>query len=157
MKLTTLCYLEDGEKILFLYRNKKENDIHEGKHIGLGGKMEAGESPVECIAREVFEESGLKLEETRLRGIMTFPKFDGVEDWYTFLFSSTRFSGSLTDSDEGELMWVNRNKIEELSLWEGDKLFLSWMREYDFFSAKLIYRGGVLREYHLEQGIELVP
>lgn len=150
MKLTTLCYVEDGEELLFLYRNKKENDIHEGKHIGLGGKIEDGETPVECIKREVLEESGLKLEEVNLRGIMIFPKFDGVEDWYTFLFSSNKFSGELIDSDEGDLMWVKKDAMDGLSLWQGDKLFLSWMRERDFFSAKLIYKEGELVDYHLE-------
>lgn len=147
MKLTTLCYIEKDDKILFLYRNKKKNDVHRGKYIGLGGKLEPGESPDECIIREVKEESGLEIKHPVLRGIMTFPMFDGVEDWYTFLYSAHEFAGEISESDEGELYWVEKSDIERLDLWEGDRIFLDWMKNNEFFSAKFIYKDGKLQEY----------
>ena len=80
MKLATLCYIMDEDKTLMLYRNKKENDYHEGKWNGLGGKLEAGETPEECAIREVYEESGLKVFGPQLKGLITFPMFDGIDE-----------------------------------------------------------------------------
>ena len=71
--LTTICYLKDHGKTLMLYRNKKENDINEGKWIGIGGKLEKGESPYECIIREFYEETGLTIVNPILKGYITFP------------------------------------------------------------------------------------
>ena len=56
-KLATICYLDNGKEFLLLLRNKKPNDVHEGKYIGVGGKLEAAETPEECAVREIFEES----------------------------------------------------------------------------------------------------
>lgn len=147
MKLATLCYIEKDDEMLFLHRNKKKNDVHWGKYIGLGGKLEPGESPDECVVREVKEESGLEMSNPVLRGIMTFPLFDGVEDWYTFLYSASEYSGDILDSDEGELHWIKKESVEKLNLWEGDRLFLDWMSKHEFFSAKFIYKDGKLSEY----------
>src|SRR6476469_9924460 len=91
----TLCYVQKGGKTLMLHRVKKKNDIHEGKWNGLGGKMEQGETPEECVIREVREESGLRIDQPELRAILTFPEFDGHDDWLVFLFVANRFSGEL--------------------------------------------------------------
>ena len=58
--LATLCYIKDGSRTLMLHRIKKENDIHEGKWNGLGGKFETGESPEECVIREIKPFAGLR-------------------------------------------------------------------------------------------------
>ncbi|MDP4094199.1 MAG: 8-oxo-dGTP diphosphatase, partial [Bacillota bacterium] len=105
MTLTTLCYIKNNGKTLMLHRIKKQNDIHEGKWNGLGGHFEQGETPEECIIREVYEESGLTLKKPMLRGILSFPLFDGFEDEYTFLFTASEFEGQLIDSPEGMLEW----------------------------------------------------
>lgn len=86
MKLGTLCYVRNGDKTLMIHRNSREGDFHLGKYNGLGGKFEAGESPEECVIREIKEESGLDITEPQLKGVITFPLFDGVDDWYVFLF-----------------------------------------------------------------------
>lgn len=70
--LTTLCYIENEDSYLMLHRVKKEVDINKDKWIGVGGHFEAGESPEECLLREVYEETGLTLTSWRLRGIITF-------------------------------------------------------------------------------------
>lgn len=154
MKLTTLCYIKKAGKTLFLHRNKKVNDVHWDKYIGLGGKMEVGEAPDECIIREVYEESGLSLKQLRLKGVMTFPKFDGREDWYSFLYVGEEFTGEIIESDEGELHWIEDEAIMDLNLWEGDRLFLNWLEQYEFFSAKFIYQEGKLLDYKLLSYIE---
>ena len=132
-----------------LHRVKKKNDIHEGKWNGLGGKLESGESPEECVIREVYEESGLIIKNPNLRGIMTFPKFDDIDDWLVFLYTATDFNGDLIESNEGVLKWINNNEILNLNLWEGDKIYLDWLNQDKFFSAKFIYKKRSLKDYNV--------
>ena len=149
MKLATLCYVKDNStnKTLMLYRNKKENDYHEGKWNGLGGKLELGETPEECAIRELKEESGLTVKNPKLKGFITFPNFDGVDDWYVFVFVITNFEGNLIDSPEGKLEWIPNEKLTSLNLWDGDKIFLEWLNQDKFFSAKFNYENGKFIDY----------
>ena len=142
--LATLCYVRRDGKTLMLHRNKKPGDVHKGKWNGLGGKLEAGESPDDCVVREVREESGLNLLDPRLRGVLTFPAFAKGVDWVVFVYTATRFEGALGDCPEGSLEWVADAKVPELNLWEGDRLFLPWLDAPRFFSAKFVYRDGRL-------------
>ena len=139
MTLTTLCYLIKDNKYLMLHRTKKEHDINSGKYIGVGGHVEEGESPVDCIRREVLEETGLMLNSVRNRGFITFVLGDETE--HTFLFTSDDFEGELnTNCDEGELSWVDIDKVMDLNIWDGDNVFLKLLEEREyFFSLKLIY------------------
>ncbi|MFP4459435.1 MAG: NUDIX hydrolase [Candidatus Zixiibacteriota bacterium] len=152
MILATLCYIRKDGKTLMLYRNKKENDFHEGKYNGLGGKFEDGESPEECVIREVREESGLEIEEPKLHGVITFPNFDMVNDWYVFIFSADRFKGNLIESPEGRLEWVDDDKLLDLPLWDGDSIFLKWVYQKDcgFFSAKFNYHNRKMTDYTVD-------
>jgi 8-oxo-dGTP diphosphatase len=150
MKLATLCYIRKENKTLMLYRNKKENDYHEGKWNGLGGKFEPGESPEECAIREVKEESGLTVKNLKLKGIITFPMFDTKEDWYVFLYVIDQFEGELIDSPEGRLEWIDNDRLTELNLWDGDKIFIPWLFEDKFFSAKFNYDNGKFIDYSVE-------
>lgn len=147
MKLATLCYVMHNEKTLMIYRNKKQNDYHEGKWNGLGGKFEAGESPEECAVREVLEESGLKVNNPVMKGFITFPMFDGKDDWYVFLFVFNGFEGELIDSPEGRLEWIANDKLDKLELWEGDKIFIPWLFKDGFFSAKFNYEDGKFTDH----------
>lgn len=144
MKLTTLCYIEKDDKYLMLHRVKKVNDENHDKWIGVGGKFEEGESPEECLLREVKEETGLTLTEYRFRGIVTFIS-DQWENEYMHLFTATKYEGEMTECDEGELVWVPKSEIENLKLWEGDKIFLKLLDEdHGLFSLKLQYEGEKL-------------
>ena len=146
--LATLCYVMKDEQTLMLHRVKKKNDHHLGKWNGLGGKFEEGETPEECVVREVEEESGLKIEDPHLCGFIVFPKFDGKNDWNVFLFRAEKFSGELNkNSAEGNLEWKPNKKLFELNLWEGDKIFLKWIFEKKFFSAKFIYKNKKFVDY----------
>lgn len=142
MKLATLCYIIKDGKTLMIYRNKKENDYHEGKWNGLGGKFEAGESPEDCAIREMKEETGLDVKNPNMKGFITFPNFDGVDDWYVFVFVFHDFEGDLIESPEGHLEWIENDKLIELNLWEGDKIFIPWLFQEKFFSAKFNYENG---------------
>ncbi len=133
-----------------LHRVKKENDINKDKWIGVGGRFEADESPEECLLREVREETGLELTSWKLRGIVTF-RTDSVPTEYMFLYTADGYEGTLTDCDEGVLEWVEKSKIYELPIWEGDKIFFRLLEtEADFFSLKLCYEGGKLVEAVLD-------
>ncbi len=137
---TTLCYIEKNDSYLLLHRTKKEHDFNKDKWIGVGGKFEDGESPEECLLREVKEETGLTLRSWHWHGIVTFVS-DEYPTEYMYLYTSSDFTGELSDCDEGELEWVPRAKIFSLPLWPGDRIFLRLMQEGEpFFSLKLSYR-----------------
>ncbi|MGT2666272.1 NUDIX hydrolase [Streptococcus rifensis] len=144
--LATICYVDNGESLLLLHRNKKPNDVHEGKWIGVGGKFEAGESPEECAKREILEETGLTAIKMNLCGVITFPEFTPDHDWYTYVFRVTAFEGTvLEDCPEGDLEWVPYDQVLSKPTWEGDKTFLSWiLGNKPFFSAKFSYKDSEL-------------
>ena len=144
--LTTLCYIEKDGSYLMLHRVSKKNDINRDKWIGVGGHFEGGESPEDCLLREVKEETGLTLTEYRFRGLVTFLSDDDPPE-YMCLYTATGFSGEMISCDEGKLEWVPFEKIPELNLWEGDKIFFRLLQEKaPFFSLKLVYRKGALIE-----------
>lgn len=143
----TLCYLRRHNQTLMLCRNKKTNDIHHGKWNGLGGKFEPGETPEECAIREIREESGLIVKNPELRGVITFPLFDGRNDWLVFVFVAPSFDGDLIESAEGDLAWIPDSDLLKLPLWDGDRIFLPWLEQHHFFSAKFVYSNGKLLEH----------
>ena len=144
MRSTTLVHLERDGCYLMLHRVRKEADENKDKWVGIGGKFEPGESPEDCALREVREETGLRMHSWAYRGIVTFVSDEwGTE--YMHLFWSDDFSGSLKDCDEGELEWVDKRRIPELPIWEGDKIFLRLLdTDEPFFSLKLCYTGDRL-------------
>lgn len=150
-ELTTICYLEKNNSYLMMHRVKKNEDINKGKWIGVGGHLENGESPEECVVRETLEETGLTLNSSRLRGIITFVS-NCYNPVYMFLYTSKDFSGSmLSNCDEGNLEWVDKDKIFDLPLWEGDKVFFKLLEtRTDFFSLKLVYEEDDLVECHID-------
>ncbi len=150
MKKTTLCYISIGEKLLMIKRNKKKNDENAGKYIGLGGHFLEGETPEECILREVYEESGIMLSEYAYRGIVTFcSDLWGEEEMH--LFSATAHPTTLPECDEGELCLVSKEELFSLKLWEGDLIFLSLLFENaPFFKLTLNYRGDKLCSAYLD-------
>ena len=150
MKMTTLCYIERDDQYLMLHRTRKEQDENKDKWIGIGGKFEAGESPEDCLLRECREETGLTLTDYRFRGLVTFVSDEwGTE--YMHLFTATGFEGEQHLCDEGELAWIEKKRLLELTLWEGDKIFLRLLEEErPFFSLKLVYRGDALAQAVLD-------
>ncbi len=140
---TVMCYIENEEnQYLMLYRCKKENDLNEGKWLGIGGHIENDESPEEAIFRETLEETGLRLKSINKRGVITFINNDYEE--LIHLYTSNDYEGSIIECNEGELHWINKNDIFNLSLWEGDKLFLNKLINNDeYFEMKLHYDNDI--------------
>ena len=154
--LTTLCYIERDGAYLMMHRVKKERDINKDKWIGVGGHFEEGESPEECLLREVTEETGLTLTDYRLRGVITFIA-DAYPVEYMFLYTAEGFEGIMHACDEGNLEWVPKGKVNELPIWEGDKIFFRLLeKRQDFFSLKLRYEGDTLAEAVLDGKEKLV-
>lgn len=142
--LATLCYLRKNGKTLML-RSLKNGHFKENLWNGLGGKLEKGETPEECVIRETEEESGYKISNPKLVGLLTFPNqnSDG-NDWYVFVYKATKLFGKLKQSAEGEVKWVKNEDVLKLNMSEGDYIFLPWIFENKFFSAKFIYKNGKL-------------
>lgn len=156
-QLTTLCYIEKDGKYLMLHRVKKEKDVNKDKWIGVGGHFEEGESPEECLLREVKEETGLSLTSFRFRGLVTFLA-DGWQSEYMCLYTADGFEGEISACNEGTLEWVDKKEVLHLNLWEGDKVFFRLLEEREtFFSLKLSYEGDRLVQCVLDgQDLELI-
>lgn len=159
MKLTTVCYLRQGDEVLMLHRIKKEVDINKGKWVGVGGRFENGESPLECAMREVKEETGLTMLDPQLRAHITFNFLNpdpSLKDWeteYTFVYTCEHWEGELTESeiDEGLLYWIPLDALPGLDLWEGDSLFLDLIfHGAPFFAMKMTYDGDKLVNWTLD-------
>lgn len=149
----TLIYIFCENKILMIHRVKKDKDIHEGKWNGIGGKLELEEAPAAAAVREIYEETGLQINEDRLQslGVLTFPSFKAEyhQDWICFVFRAIlpgKISDySLIDSNEGHLQWIDKEKVLELPLWEGDKDFIpmviqgrAFLGSYWYVDKKLV-------------------
>jgi len=146
--LATLVYLQKDGKILMLKGNKKGH-FKKGIWNGLGGKIEAGESPEECAIREIKEESGLNINKLIFSGILIFPEQDtNKNSWYVFVYKCNDFNGKLRESKEGELSWIKKSELFDLNMSEGDYIFLPWIQEGKLFSAKFIYKEGKLLSHN---------
>lgn len=147
---TTLCYIEKEDSYLMMHRVKKVNDINKDKWVGVGGHFEEGESPEECLLREVYEETGLTLTSFRLRGIVTFST-DVYPTEYMFLYTADSYEGEMIECNEGNLEWVKKSDVYNLPIWEGDKIFFRLLEEeVPVFSLKLRYDGDELVEAVLD-------
>ena len=144
MRNTTLCHIEQDDRYLMLHRVKKAVDENKDKWVGIGGKFLEGESPEDCLLREVREETGLTLTSYAYRGIVTFVSDEwGTE--YMHLFTADAFTGEIKPCDEGELEWIDKTELLQLPIWEGDKIFLRLLdSDEPFFSLKLCYQGDRL-------------
>jgi len=148
--LTTLCYIEKDGRYLMMHRVKKAHDINKDKWVGIGGHFEADESPEECLLREVREETGLTLTDYKQRGIITFMS-DKWQTEYMFLYTASAYEGEIGECNEGTLEWIDKEKVYELPLWEGDKIFFRLLEEQrPHFSLKLRYVGEALVEAVLD-------
>ena len=148
--ITTLCYLEKENKYLMLHRTKKENDINKNKWLGVGGKLEKGETPEQCLIREVKEETGLNLIDHVHRGIVIF-NYNDDEPLDMHLYTSKNFSGEIQECSEGDLKWIDKSEIYKLNLWEGDRIFLELLeKDAPFFQLILNYENDNLLSSELK-------
>ena len=161
---STLCYVERDGCWLMLYRNKKKNDLNAGKWVGVGGKVEPGETPDECLLREVREETGLRLTSWKFRGNVYFYS-DKYEAENMYLYTADGFEGddpagegALFDCDEGDLRWIPKEETLSLPLWSGDPIFLRKLISGEEDIRMLVrYEGDVLAEARDLQKDEQAP
>lgn len=139
MRLTTLCYITEGDSVLMMLRNKKKGDVNRGKWIGVGGKFLPDESPDECVRREVLEETGLQPSAFHYCGVVTFLYEDAPAE-YMHVYRAQSKERSVTSCDEGEMAWIPRQALSDLALWPGDRIFLPLVLDgAPAFSLKLRY------------------
>ncbi len=139
MFIATVCYLRDQDKTLFLYRNKKKEDATKGTFIGIGGKINPGESLEACVRREFVEETGLTLLDPQFQGMALFENGD-ESTWLVAIYVARHYTGTLRTTDEGELQWVDNDRIPRLNMLEGDRLFFPYLFKPEIFTATFRYR-----------------
>jgi 8-oxo-dGTP pyrophosphatase MutT (NUDIX family) len=101
---TVLVYARRDDHVLVMHRKQEPNA---GLWIAPGGKIDPGESPYEAALREFAEETGLRAETPRLRGLCTLVPFLKQHPWFLFIYVTADFRGTLrADCEEGELAWV---------------------------------------------------
>ena len=142
METTVQVYLKKDNYYLLLYRNKKKNDMSEGKWIGVGGHVEKGETIDDAVIREVYEETGLTVHSLKCDGEVLFINNDYEEMMYVYEISD--FSGELKECSEGELAWVDIDEMLTLPMWEGDKAYLPLLRRHEYFRLEIRYRDKTL-------------
>lgn len=152
-KQATMIYLIKGSKVLFLERKKENDKVHkQGMHIPMGGKVEKGESIIDCIKREAFEESGIKVNSVDLKGVIYFRDFgDYNSDWIDYVFVSSDFKGNPKNGNEGNFLWVDKKDFNKLNLYEGDKIFIDYIfnKNYNLFVVEFLYKKYKLLEHTL--------
>lgn len=147
--ITTLCYLRKNNEFLMLHRTKKKQDVNAGKWIGVGGKLEAGETPYQAMIREIEEETGYLPEQCEFRGIVVFCYNDNPPE-KMYLYTCDRFSGEMRECPEGDLKWIPEEDLFDLNLWEGDKIFIELIRtESAPFHLTLMYHDDALIDHVL--------
>ena len=155
--LATLGYIlsPDGKQVLLIHRNKRPDDLHFGKYNGLGGKLAPDENIVECMRREILEESGLSVDELSLRGTISWPGFGkNGEDWFGFIFRITRWHGEVhAGNHEGTLEWVPVASMLDLPMWPSDRHFLPLVFDDDPrpFYGSMPYKNGEMVSWSYER------
>ena len=114
--LTNLCLIEDclTNKVVLQYRSPERYKKWSG-YAFPGGHIEEGESLVESVIREVYEETGLTIADPKLVAVKDWSLDDGGR-YIVFCYKATRFSGQLRSSEEGEVSWVEKDQLEQLDL-----------------------------------------
>jgi 8-oxo-dGTP diphosphatase len=155
--LATLGYIlsADRTRVLLVHRNARPGDMHLGKYNGLGGKVERDEDVATGMQRELHEEAGITVRAMHLRGSISWPGFGkNGEDWLAFLFVITEYDGTPPASnEEGSLEWIPIDRVLDLPLWEGDRLFLPLVFDADprAFHGVMPYRDGRMLSWSFQR------
>ena len=154
--VATLCYVRDGERTLMLRKADQDKVSATPAYNATGGKLGIGEDPRECAIREVREECGLEVTDLTLKGIVTVSgneqlDFEG-EYWHLFIYLVTAWSGQLAGAGpEGEPVWIETDSVAELSISEGDRLFLGLLDSPGWFEGHITYEHGEVVDQHFHR------
>jgi len=149
--VATLCNIIKGKKLLLQMKSK--GLFGEGKWVGVGGRLKPGENPEECVKREVFEETGLRILDLKFHGVLNFYFGDKEElDWIVHIFSTTNFEGEPKPSEEGNLKWFDFEEIPYEEMWGDDKYWLPLLFKGQRFRGDFYFdeKGEKLLDFSLK-------
>lgn len=128
----TACYLKKDNKVLMIKFSKKWGQVYAPP----GGKFELGESPLDCVVREYYEETGLTLINPRLQGISYWKdEAEGI----IFVYTAEDFKGNLkTVSDEGILEWIKIEDLSKIQQFDQNQIFTPYLFKDDIFEGKFL-------------------
>lgn len=126
----TICYLKRDNKVLMIKFSKKWGQVYAPP----GGKFEKGESPLDCIKREFYEETNLTLVNPRLQGISYW--HDSAEG-IIFIYTAEDYEGKLKDtSDEGTLEWIDIDNLPSINQFDQNSKFTPYLFKDELFEGK---------------------
>ena len=135
-ELTVLCLIQDGNRVLL--QNRVKNDW-KGYTLP-GGHVEAGESFVDAVVREMKEETGLSIKNPRIVGIKHFPMENGR--YIVLLFKATEFEGTVVSSEEGEMEWISLDDLSEINVVEDFHDLMKVMNDPDLNEFQYTIENG---------------
>ena len=129
---STACYLKKDNKVLMIKFSKKWGQVYAPP----GGKFESGETPLDCIIREYYEETGLTLINPKLQGISYWQdKAEGI----IFVYTAEKYEGKLKEtSEEGELEWIEIENLTKINQFEQNEKFTPYLFKNNMFEGKFI-------------------
>lgn len=130
-----ISYIFHEGKSLMIRRKKEPFN---GYIVAPGGRFENGETPFQCIEREIYEETGLHMKDYKLK-IVTTELGPKNYNWLLYLFVCTGFEGTVRESDEGELLWVDIDKLTQEKMSDIDKRMLPYVLDHERYFMKLRY------------------
>lgn len=134
--LTNMCMVYDGERILVQERVK--NDW--GGITFPGGHVEAGESFVDSVIREVYEETGLTITNPELCGLKQWQQEDGTR-YIVICYRANKFSGELRASGEGRVFWTTVPEMMKMRLASGMQYMIHLFTDNEY-NEHIVHRVG---------------
>lgn len=137
--LTNMCMVCQGDKILV----QERVDPHWSGICFPGGHVEEGESFVESVKREVFEETGLEILAPMLCGVKQWTQRNGEYRYIVFFYKTNQFKGEIKDSKEGRVFWIDRKDLKNFTLADGFESMIEVFEREDLSENYHWFEDGV--------------
>lgn len=135
--LATLMFIIRDGRILLI---EKKRGIGAGKVNGPGGKIDPGETPLDCAVRETMEELHVHALQPRKMGELCFAMSD-MPDIHCHVFRAEHFTGTPTETDEAVPLWTALADIPYERMWADDIFWLPQMIEGQTFRGRFVFSG----------------